>query len=100
MDSLVPAAWESSVAKFLSSLSDAQRKAFEVPASPEQCLILVQQIQARKKGYDRLVVVLEPLISPLKRFEGSLDVLSQSHTLGSPIWGIMRIFITVSFHYC
>ncbi len=74
MDPPVSAAWESSVAKFLSSLPDAQREAFEVPASPEQCLVLVQQIEARKKGYNRLLVVLEPLISPLKRFEGSLDL--------------------------
>lgn len=45
--------------------------------------------------------LMRPLIDPLKRFEGAIDVLVQTHGgVASPIWGPIRMAITLaSDHY-
>ncbi|KAF7505478.1 hypothetical protein GJ744_000725 [Endocarpon pusillum] len=88
-------AWKYTIDRYLSSLSDTQRKTFSTPATPEECLDLIRQAQGRKK-YDRFIVALRPLIEPLKRFEGSIDVLVQAQSgIASPIWGPLRMVVTV-----
>lgn len=87
--------WQYAIDRHLSCLSTAQRETFVAPAKPEDCLELIRQAQGRKK-YDRLMVALRPLIEPLKRFEGSIDVLVQAQSgIASPIWGPLRIVVTV-----
>ena len=40
--------------------------------------------------------LIRPLIDPFKRFEGAKDVLIQTHgALAGPIWGPLRMAITV-----
>lgn len=88
-------AWKYAIDRYLSCLSDTQRKTSSTPAGPEECLELIRQAQGRKK-YDRFVVALRPLIEPLKRFEGSIDVLVQAQAgIASPIWGPLRMVVTV-----
>jgi hypothetical protein len=88
-------AWQHAIERHLSFLSATQRKAFVASADPEQCLQLVRQAQGRKK-YDRFMVAMRPLIDPLKRFEGSIDVLVQAQSgIASPIWGPLRMVVTV-----
>lgn len=88
-------AWKYAIDRYLSRLSDAQRKTFSTHATPEECLDLIRQAQGRKK-YDRFIVALRPLIEPLKRFEGSIDVLVQAQSgMASPIWGPIRMVVTV-----
>jgi hypothetical protein len=89
------ATWQYAVEKHLSCLSSIQRTIFVAPANAEECLQLIRQAQGRKK-YDRFMVALRPLIEPLKRFEGSIDVLVQAQScIASPIWGPIRMVVTV-----
>lgn len=78
--------WHQAIERYLSGLSATQRKTFTAPASADDCVELIRQAQGRKK-YDRFMVALRPLIEPLKRFEGSIDVLVQAQAgIASPIW--------------
>ena len=57
---------------------------------------MIIQAQGRKRGLTRLLGLLRPIIDPLRRFEGAIDVLMQTHgAVASPIWGPLRIAITV-----
>lgn len=79
-------AWQYAIERHLCCLSAAQKKIFTAPATAEDCLELILQAQGRKK-FDRFMVALRPLIEPLKRFEGSIDVLVQAQSgILSPIW--------------
>jgi hypothetical protein len=79
-------AWRDAIERHLSCLSATQRKTFTAPANADDCLELIRQAQGRKK-FDRFMVALRPLIEPLKRFEGSIDVLVQAQSgIVSPIW--------------
>lgn len=90
-----PTAWQYAIEKHLSYLSATQRKTFVAPADPDNCLELIRQSQGRKK-YDYFMMALRPLIEPLKRFEGSIDVLVQAQSgIASPIWGPLRMVVTV-----
>ena len=54
------------------------------------------QAQGRKRGLTRFLGLLQPLVDPLRRFEGVIDVLMQTHgAVASPIWGPLRMAITV-----
>lgn len=45
----------------------------------------------------KVLEALRPLIEPLKRFEGAVDVLVQTNgTCCSPIWGPIRIVVTLA----
>jgi hypothetical protein len=90
-----PATWQYAVEKHLSCLSGTQRARFVAPANADECLELIRQAQGRKK-YERFMVALRPLIEPLKRFEGSIDVLVQAQScIASPVWGPLRMVVTV-----
>ena len=89
-------AWQLAVERHLVALPEAQKAAFTASASPDACLNLIIQAQGRKRGFTRLMELMRPLIDPLKRFEGAIDVLIQTHgALLSPIWGPLRMAITV-----
>ncbi len=58
---------------------------------------LISHAQSRKKGFDRLMLTLRPLIEPLKKFEGAIDVMVQTNSgIASPVWGPLRIVITLA----
>ena len=89
-------AWYIAVQRYVATLSDQQRAAFNAPASADTCLNLIIQAQGRKRGLTRLLGLIRPLIDPLQRFEGAIDVLMQTHgAIASPIWGPLRMAITV-----
>lgn len=89
-------AWYTAVERFVATLSAPQRAVLNAPASAETCLNMVIQAQGRKRGLTRFLSLLRPLIDPLRRFEGALDVLMQTHgAVASPIWGPLRMAITV-----
>lgn len=59
---------------------------------------VLESKSSRKKGFTRLLQVFKPFIDPLKRFEGAIDVVIQTNAgIGSPIWGPLRLAITVGF---
>ncbi|KAL9131318.1 MAG: hypothetical protein Q9175_006790 [Cornicularia normoerica] len=90
-------AWQLAVQQYLSSLPDAQKAAFKVPANAGMCLDMIIQAQGRKKGFTRLMELVKPLIDPLKRFEAAIDVIIQTHgAIASPIWGPLRMAITMA----
>lgn len=81
-------AWQLAVHQYLSSLPDAHKAASKIPANAGMCLDMIIQAQGQKKGFIRLMDLLKPLIEPLKRFEGAIDVIMQTHGgVASPIWG-------------
>ena len=89
-------AWQLAVERHLAALPESQKAGFTAPANPDACLNLIIQAQGRKKGFTRLMELMRPLIDPLKRFEGAIDVLIQTHgALLSPVWGPLRLAITV-----
>ena len=90
-------AWQLAAQQYLSSLPDAQKAAFKIPADAGMCLEMIIQAQGRKKGFTRLMELLKPLIDPLKRFEGAIDIIMQTHGgIASPIWGPLRMAITMA----
>lgn len=90
-------AWQLAVEVYLSSLPESQKAAFRIPANPGVCLEMIIQAQGRKKGFTRLMGLLKPLIEPLKRFEGAIDIIMQTHgAIASPIWGPLRMVITMA----
>ena len=57
---------------------------------------MIIQAQGRKRRLARLLGLIRPLIEPLQRFEGAIDVLMQTHgAVASPVWGPLRMAITV-----
>ncbi|KAF7158752.1 hypothetical protein CNMCM5623_003916 [Aspergillus felis] len=74
--------WEEAVAKYVKSLDPDKQREFQAPATVEACLRLS---------------FLAPVIDPLKRLEGSLDVIVQVNAgIASPIWGPLRMAITIA----
>lgn len=89
-----PNAWSIAVERHVATLSPKHKAAFCAPACPEDCLVLVRQAQLRQRKFDKVARTLEPLIVPLKRFEGSIDCLAQTSSLFvSPVWGPLRCVI-------
>ncbi|KAL6715489.1 hypothetical protein ACLMJK_006450 [Lecanora helva] len=92
-----PEAWQIGVQQYLSRLPDSQKATFKAPANADTCLAMIVKAQSRKKGFTRLMELFRPLIEPLKRFEGTIDVLTQTHgALASPIWGPLRMAILIA----
>ena len=89
-------AWYLAVQRYVATLSDTQRAAFNAPASAETCLNMIIQAQGRKRRLTRLLGLIRPLIEPLQCFEGAIDVLMQTHgAVASPVLGPLRMAITV-----
>lgn len=88
--------WQLAVQSHLATLSDSQRSAFKAPANADTCMKMIINAQSQKRGFTRLMELIRPLIDPLKRFEGAIDILIQTHgAVASPIWGPLRMAITV-----
>ncbi|KAI1209282.1 uncharacterized protein F4807DRAFT_102421 [Annulohypoxylon truncatum] len=89
--------WQDAVNSFLSSLAPTERDAFQAPASPDDCMAVLLATQRRKTKLARILDLMRPAIDPLKRFEGAIDVIVQVNAgIASPIWGPLRIVITLS----
>ena len=89
-------AWQLGVDRYIASLPPELKLAFQAPADSDDCLRMLQQCQSRR-NFDKLVTIFQPLILPLKRLEESIDVLVQTYsTVASPIWGPIRIIITIA----
>ena len=90
-------AWQIGVDRYLSNLTPELKKAFKAPASADDCLHLLQAAQAKNRKFDKLILILQPLIEPLKRFESSIDVLVQTYSsIASPIWGPIKVIVTIA----
>ena len=62
------------------------------------CLDMIIQAQRRKKCFTRLLELVRPSIDPLKRSEGAIDIIVQTHSgIASLIWGPLRMVIIVDF---
>ncbi|KAI1804742.1 hypothetical protein F4811DRAFT_552613 [Daldinia bambusicola] len=89
--------WQDAVQSFLSSLGPNERAAFQVPASPDDCMAVLLATQRRKSKLSRILELMRPAIEPLKRFESAVDVIVQVNAgIASPIWGPLRIVITLA----
>lgn len=43
------------------------------------CSNMIIQAQGRQKGFTQLSELVRRLIDPLKRFEGAIDIIGQTH---------------------
>jgi len=87
--------WEAAIQTHLASLTPAQRKEFQSPASAEACLCAIENSK-RNRRLTRILERMRPVIQPLNRFEGVIDVLVQTNGgIGSPIWGPLKFAATV-----
>ncbi|KAI1413142.1 hypothetical protein F5Y13DRAFT_31543 [Hypoxylon sp. FL1857] len=92
--------WQDAVQSFLLSLGPSERAAFQAPASPDDCMAVLLATQRRKTKLARILDLMKPAIDPLKRFESAIDVIVQVNAgIASPIWGPLRIVITLSADY-
>jgi hypothetical protein len=89
-------AWKEAVQQYVGRLSDKQKTQFMAAATPQDCLIIIENARYKRRKTERLLACLQPVIEPLKRFEGTIDVVIQVNTgITSPIWGPLRMGITV-----
>lgn len=86
--------WEEAVANYVKSLEPDKRRDFQAPTTVEECLQVLSTFNTRKST--RVFEFLRPVIDPLKRLEGTIDVVVQVNSgIASPIWGPLRMAITV-----
>lgn len=92
--------WQDTVQTFVMDLDPASRAAFKAPATPNDCIDVLLATQRRRTRLTRILSLMNPAIAPLKRFESAIDVIVQVNAgIASPIWGPLRIVVTVSvFH--
>ncbi|KAI8961915.1 hypothetical protein F5Y11DRAFT_207754 [Daldinia sp. FL1419] len=92
-----PTTWQDAVQSFLSGLSPSERASFQVPSSPDDCMGVLVATQRRKSKLTRILEMMRPAIEPLNRFESAIDVIVQVNAeIASPIWGPLRIAITLA----
>ncbi|OTB02990.1 hypothetical protein M426DRAFT_188767 [Hypoxylon sp. CI-4A] len=90
-------AWHDSAQSLISSLGLAERAAFQVPASPDDCIATLIVTQHQKTKLERIFNLIGPTIIPLERFEKAVSVIIQVDTgIESPVWGPLRIVVTLS----
>lgn len=95
-----PSTWLRALEQHVESLDKPTRRRFVSPASPEDCLAAIQSTKHKKRKTERLLSFLRPAIEPLKRFEGAIDVITQTNAgIAAPIWGPLRLGITVSLFF-
>jgi hypothetical protein len=88
--------WEEAVTKYVRSLDPDKQREFQAPATVEACLQVLSTNGTRKRSFTRIAEFLGPVIDPLKRLEGTIDVIVQVNAgIASPIWGPLRMAITV-----
>ncbi|KAJ5174333.1 uncharacterized protein N7482_000210 [Penicillium canariense] len=87
--------WEQALALYVNGLGPSKRQQFQAPATVDECLQTVVLNGGRRRAFTRILEFLRPLIDPLRRFEGAIDVVVQvSAGIASPIWGPLRVAIT------
>jgi hypothetical protein len=88
--------WSLGVERFLATLPPEHRETFKAPANSDECMQLIAKAQLRNRKFDRLARILQPLVDPLRRFEGSIDMLIQTNsTFASPVWGPLKAVLTI-----
>ncbi|KAI2604392.1 uncharacterized protein GGS25DRAFT_525677 [Hypoxylon fragiforme] len=89
--------WQDTVQTFVMDLDPASRAAFKAPATPNDCIDVLLATQRRRTRLTRILSLMNPAIAPLKRFESAIDVIVQVNAgIASPIWGPLRIVVTLS----
>ena len=89
--------WQRAIRGHLLTLPPKEAAAFRAPASANDCLDILQKYLRKKSRLTRVVDLFRPLLEPLKRFEGAIDVVVQTNAgIAAPIWGPLRLVITVS----
>ncbi|RHZ55535.1 uncharacterized protein CDV56_101100 [Aspergillus thermomutatus] len=88
--------WEEAVVKYVKSLDPDKQREFQAPATVEACLQILSTNGTRKRGFTRIAEFLGPVIDPLNRLEGTLDVIVQVNAgIASPIWALERLAFIV-----
>lgn len=84
--------WALVLQRHLACLPPAAQQSLKDTTDAESCLNIIRLAQGRRKGYDRLLLTLQGLIHPIKRFENAIDVVVQVNSgIASPIWGSLRL---------
>ena len=87
-------AWTVVLQRHLASLPSLQQQSLKATTNAVACLDIIRFARGRRKGYDRLLLALQGLIDPIKRFEGVIDVIVQVNSgIASPIWGPLRLVL-------
>ncbi|MCJ1251597.1 hypothetical protein MMC30_008832 [Trapelia coarctata] len=87
-------AWIVVLQQHLASLPPLQQQSLKATTNAGACLDIIRLARGRQKGYDRLLLALQGLIDPIKRFEGVIDVIVQVNSdIASPIWGPLRLVL-------
>jgi hypothetical protein len=88
--------WEKALALYVKALDASKQQQFQAPTTVEECLASIVLHGQRRRSFTRILEFLRPLIDPLQRFEGAIDVVVQVNAgIASPIWGPLRAAITV-----
>lgn len=88
--------WEKAVERYISRLKPEQAVAFKAPTNLQDCLDILTKAESRRSRTSRILGLFQPLIDPLKRFEGAIDVLVQTNSgIAAPVWGPIRMALTV-----
>jgi hypothetical protein len=88
--------WSLGVERFIATLPPEHRATFKAPANSDECMQLIEKAQLRNRKFDRLARIIQPLVDPLRRFEGSIDILIQTNsTFASPVWGPLKAVLTI-----
>lgn len=84
--------WAVVLQRHLNGLPPAAQQNLKNATDAQSCLKIIRLAQGRRKGYDRLLLTLQGLIDPIKRFEGVIDVVVQVNSgIATPIWGPLRL---------
>ena len=88
------------VQRYIVALSAAWDAALKIPADAGMCFNMIIQAQGRKKGLTQLLGLVWPLIDPLLRFKGAIDIIAQTHGgVATSTWGPLRMVITVAIDH-
>lgn len=84
--------WAVVLQRHLDTLPPAAQQNLRDATDAQSCLKIIRLAQGRRKGYDRLLLALQGLIDPIKRFENVIDVVVQVNSgIATPIWGPLRL---------
>ncbi|TAQ84244.1 hypothetical protein B7494_g7441 [Chlorociboria aeruginascens] len=70
-------AWTVVLLGYLASLPPLQQQSLKSVTNAGAYLDIIRLTRDRRKGYDKLLLMLQGLIDPINRFEGAIDVVVQ-----------------------